>query len=43
MSDKKSHEEIIKRVCKEILLSNGLFQKALDKSPFVRVKIYENN
>ena len=27
MSDKKSHEEIIKRVCKEILLSNGLFQK----------------
>lgn len=27
MSDKKSHEEIIKRVCKEILLSNGLFKK----------------
>ena len=27
MSDKKTHEEIIKRVCKEILLSNGLFQK----------------
>lgn len=38
MSDKKSHEEIIKRVCKEILLSNGLFQKALDKSAFVEVE-----
>lgn len=31
MSDKKPHEEIIKRVCKEILLPNGLFQKGFSR------------